>query len=106
MIISLARGLLRASCSIPGAFYGVGRSNAPVRLAPGEVCLAARIAARAGGLLHRRFTLAERLRARQYTSLWHSAVGLPRLAVSQHRGPVESGLSSARTCRAAIIRPA
>lgn len=33
---------------------------------------------------------------RQYASLWHSAVGLPRLAVSQHRCPVEGGLSSAR----------
>lgn len=32
----------------------------------------------------------------QYASLWHSAVGLPRLAVSQHRCPVEGGLSSAR----------
>ncbi len=55
-------------------------------LAPGGVYLAANITARAGGLLHHLFTLT------LYAS-WHSrnlfsvalAVGLLRLAVSQHR---------------------
>ena len=63
-------------------------------LAPGGVCLAADITADAGGLLHRRFTLAPHA-VEQSTSLLHFAVGSPRLAVSQHRCPVERGLSSA-----------
>ena len=58
---------------------------APMRLlglAPGGVCLAADITARAGGLLHHRFTLA-RFRA-IYLSVALS-VGLLRPAVSRHR---------------------
>ena len=66
MIIYLGRRLLAASSSIPGA----GRV-APVRLlclAPGGGCLAADITARAGGLLHHRFTLAA-LRTAIYLSV-------------------------------------
>jgi hypothetical protein len=51
-------------------------------LAPGGVCLAANIAAHAGGLLHRRFTLAPGGAISLSVAL---SVGLPRLAVSQHR---------------------
>ena len=51
-------------------------------LAPGGVYLAANIADRAGGLLHRRFTLAL-FRAIHFSVAL--SVGLPRLAVSQHR---------------------
>ena len=49
-------------------------------LAPGGVCLAANITARAGGLLHRLFTLA--LSGNSFSVAL--AVELPRLAVSQH----------------------
>ncbi len=55
-------------------------------LAPGGVCPAATIAARAGSLLHYRFTLT--LSPVGCTAIHLSvalAVGLPRLAVSQHR---------------------
>ena len=51
-------------------------------LAPGGVCLAADITARAGGLLHHRFTLAH------YWAIYLSvalSVGLLRPAVSRHR---------------------
>src|SRR5690606_1166984 len=102
MIISLATGLLQPSCSLPGA-----ERVTPLRLldlAPGEVCLAAAITDDAGGLLHHRFTLAvQHSRAAwQYTSLLHSAVGSPRLAVSQHRTLWRADFP--QLLRAAIIR--
>jgi hypothetical protein len=54
-------------------------------LALGGVCLAGAVASPAGGLLHRRFTLTlPALAARAVCFLWHSSVGSPRLAVSQH----------------------
>ena len=53
-------------------------------LAPGGVCLAADITADAGGLLHHLFTLAPCIAWGNLLSV-ALAVGLPRLAVSQHR---------------------
>ena len=97
MTISLARPLLGASCSLPGA----GRV-APLRLldlAPGGVCLAARIAARAGGLLHRRFTLARRLPQQASGNLFSVAlcrrVAPPGFSPAPY--PLEGGLSSPRS---------
>jgi hypothetical protein len=55
-VIYLGRRLPAASSSLPGA-----ERTTPLRLlglAPGEVCLAAPVTRDAGGLLHRRFTLA------------------------------------------------
>jgi len=75
VIIPLASGLLQPSCSQPGAFCGTSRPNAPVCLAPGGVCQAANVTARAGGLLHRRFTLAS-LRW-HCSSLLHCPSGCP-----------------------------
>ena len=49
-------------------------------LAPGGVCLAAGIATGAGGLLHHRFTLAQRKHKASVThctSLWHLPSGSP-----------------------------
>ena len=63
-------------------------------LAPGGVCRAARVTPGAGGLLHRRFTLAERRSARR--SAFCGTV--PRVAPGGRYPPpcpVESGLSSA-----------
>ena len=52
-------------------------------LAPGGVCLAADITADAGGLLHRRFTLATHAEAWMALHLSVAlAVGLPRLVVN------------------------
>ncbi len=51
-------------------------------LAPGGVCLAANITARAGSLLHYRFTLTANAAIHFSVAL---VVGSPRLAVSQHR---------------------
>lgn len=46
-------------------------------LAPGGVCRASDVTAAAGGLLHRRFTLAGQVPARQYASLLHFPSGYP-----------------------------
>jgi hypothetical protein len=66
-------------------------------LAPDGGCLAARLAADAGGLLHRRFTLAWPLpipsfrgnmgwgKARQCASLWPYPAGRPAPGVTRHR---------------------
>ncbi len=58
---------------------GTSSSFILLDLAPGGVCLSNDITAAAGGLLHRRFTLAVRLlRSRQqYTSLLHYPSGRP-----------------------------
>jgi len=74
-------------------------------LAPGGVCLAATITGRAGGLLHRRFTLTRVERPhRQYASLLHCSVGLPRLAVSQHRTLWRADFPQTRRSESAITR--
>jgi len=61
-------------------------------LAPGGGCLAARLAADAGALLPRRFTLAAF--RRHYASLWPSSSRLPRSGRYPAPRSVESGLSS------------
>lgn len=66
----------------PALFAGRAAPMRLLGLAPGGVCLAADITARAGGLLHRRFTLTHCWAIHISVAL---AVGLPRLAVSQHR---------------------
>lgn len=68
-------------------------------LAPGGVCLAASIAARAGGLLHHRFTLTSpRERGAAICLSVALAVGLPRLAVSQHRALWSADFPQPVTC--------
>ncbi len=67
-------------------------------LAPGGVCLAANITARAGGLLHHLFTLAPCV-ARGNSFSVALAVGLPRLAVSQHRALWSADFPPSLTCR-------
>ncbi len=62
-----------------------GRLSRLLGLAPGGVCLAAAVTSDAGALLPHRFTLARSRSCGHSTSLWHFSVGLPRLAVSQHR---------------------
>jgi len=66
----------------PALFAGRAAPMRLLGLAPGGVCPAAGITARAGGLLHHRFTLAHCWAIYLSVAL---AVGLPRLAVSQHR---------------------
>lgn len=62
-------------------------------LAPGGVYLATPVTWGAGALLPHLFTLTRTWRAVYF--LWHCSRESPRVAVSNHRCPVESGLSSA-----------
>jgi len=57
-IIYLGRQLPAVSCSLPEADSGTSSPSLLLGLAPGGVCPAAAVASSAGGLLHRRFTLA------------------------------------------------
>ena len=69
-------------------------------LAPGGVCLAADIAADAGGLLHRRFTLAD-VRPQALPAIYLSvalSIGLLRLAVSQRRALWSADFPQPVTC--------
>ena len=69
-------------------------------LAPGGVCLAADIAADAGGLLHHRFTLAD-VRPQAHTAIYLSvalSIGLLRLAVSQRRALWSADFPQPVTC--------
>jgi hypothetical protein len=63
-------------------------------LAPDGVCLAALVTKDAGALLPHLFTLTIP-EGTAISSLLHYSGMLPRLAVSQHRYPMEGGLSSA-----------
>ena len=84
-VIYLGRQLPAASSSLPETGNGASHTSSLLDLAPGGVCLAARVTTHAGKLLPYRFTLTPRRSVRQSTSLLHYAVGSPRLAVSQHR---------------------
>jgi hypothetical protein len=86
----VADGLVRSTRELGRAALERSLSD----LAPGGVCRAARVTPGAGGLLHRRFTLAKRRNA------WRSAFcgTVPRVAPGgcyPPPCPVESGLSSA-----------
>src|SRR5690606_3201254 len=88
VVIYLECVLPRISSSLPGTGNGASSTSSLLGLAPGGVCLAARVTTRAGALLPHRFTLAAapgQARRRQSASLLHYSVGFPRLAVSQHR---------------------
>jgi hypothetical protein len=67
-------------------------------LAPDGVCLAALVTKDAGTLLPHLFTLTAP-EGTAIRSLLHSSVTLQCLAVSQHRYPMEGGLSSAKSPR-------
>ena len=78
--------MLRLSGDLPGVM-GTGHPKHLSGLAPGGVYLAADITTGAGGLLHHRFTLAQRMIATivaQYISLWHLPSGYPAWSVNQH----------------------
>ena len=77
MIIYLGVLLPTPSCSLPGRITERAAPNALLGLAPGGVCLASDITAAAGGLLHRRFTLATSRSWQQYASLLHLPSGRP-----------------------------
>lgn len=62
-------------------------------LAPSGVYQATAVTGNTGALLPHLFTLTRLWRAVCF--LWHCSRGSPRVAVSNHRCPVESGLSSA-----------
>ena len=68
-------------------------------LAPGGGCLAAAVTSDAGALLPHRFTLARSRSCGHSTSLWHFSVGLPRLAVSQHRALWSADFPHPGTCQ-------
>lgn len=99
----LARALPRGSSSLPEAQTAraapFSRRRSPLfGLAPDGGCQAARLATDAGGLLHRRFTLAcplsgrlstvlkdGRREDRQYASLWPCPAGHPAPGVTRRR---------------------
>jgi hypothetical protein len=94
--IHLGLPLPTASCGLPAGSGGppsnacadallAERAMHPLDLAPGGVCLAARVTSGAGGLLHRRFTL---------TSATNCAGGLFSVALS--RGSLRVGVTHHR----------
>jgi hypothetical protein len=58
-----------------------GTAGSPLDLAPGGVYRAAAVTCRAGGLLHRRFTLTPRTRRGAVCFLWHCPAGHPGSAL-------------------------
>ena len=58
-----------------------GTAGSPLDLAPGGVYQAAAVTCRAGGLLHRRFTLTPRTRRGAVCFLWHCPAGHPGSAL-------------------------
>jgi hypothetical protein len=84
--IHLRPSLPTAWCGLPADSGGppsivrAGTLRRPSGLAPGGVCRAGRVAPTAGGLLHRRFTLADP-NGSAVCSLWHCPAGHPGWAL-------------------------
>jgi len=84
-------------CHRPHAVYLEHRGRETqllLDLAPSGVCQAIAVSRDAGGLLHHRFTLTGRISGLGGLFSVALSVGSPRLGVTQHSFPVESGLSS------------
>jgi len=113
-IIYLGRASPRVSSGLPRARAfrrKPGDEQPPTRhrrilpllgLAPGGGCLAARIAASAGGLLHRLFTLA----VTGSRFLWPGPAGCPAPGVTRHRALWSADFPRPCRSRAAITQPA
>ncbi len=102
MVIYLGCWLPNTSIDLPEAYCGAGRSWPLFGLSPDGVYRAADVTTAAGVLLPHRFTLTL---AGTLISVALS-VGLPRLAVSQHRALWSTDFPHPNQSRGATIQPA